>query len=331
MLCVAVAAVAMPAVAYRAAEQRAAPDSADIDLASLAQDGSFTQITLASARVGEFAYRAHGASVLGHDALGGAANFLRTALAQQQAENALAAAQDIRPRLTTAGLRLNTASAGAREKRCLAEAVYYEARSESYRGQIAVAEVVMNRTRSGVYPRTICGVVYQGSERGPRLLGCQFSFTCDGSLRYRPHGRAWAQANRIASEVLEGGHAPMTGRATHYHTVAIRPYWAPSYVETTRVGAHVFYRMPTAAERRTMRPNTRRWTARDVPVLEETLVPPIDVPAVESPGPVVGPAPTAPAVPAVRAPDAGEAAPSVPTPDAGPEPSVAPAPTDREA
>lgn len=141
------------------------------------------------------------------------------------------------------------ATKSAREQRCLAEAIYYEARGESRQGQMAVAEVVANRVRSSLYPNTFCGVVYQGSERN---TGCQFSFTCDGSAAKRPRGAPWREANVIASQVLLGMVNPVTHRATHYHTASIDPYWSASLVETTRIGAHVFYRNPTRQERAVM-------------------------------------------------------------------------------
>ncbi|MBT9444993.1 MAG: cell wall hydrolase [Hyphomonadaceae bacterium] len=157
------------------------------------------------------------------------------------------------------------ATKGAREQRCLAEAIYYEARGESRQGQMAVAEVVANRVRSSLYPNSFCGVVYQGSERN---TGCQFSFTCDGSAAKRPRGAPWREANVIASQVLLGMVNPVTNRATHYHTASIDPYWSASLVETTRIGAHVFYRNPTRHERAVMaaaRAETR--------VAEEVVVP----------------------------------------------------------
>ena len=124
---------------------------------------------------------------------------------------------------------------------CLAQAVYYEARSESEDGQRAVAQVVLNRVRHPAYPNNICGVVYQGSQL---RTGCQFTFTCDGSLRYQPNAFAWARAQRLAAEALAGEVYGPVGTATHYHTTAISPYWAPKLTRTAVVGAHVFYRMP---------------------------------------------------------------------------------------
>lgn len=129
---------------------------------------------------------------------------------------------------------------------CLAEAIYYEARSEPFRGQLAVAQVVMNRTRHSAYPETICGVVYEGSER---YTGCQFSFTCDGSMDREPRGRAWQRSNQIALHAYLGFGADVTRRATHYHTVAVDPHWNDSLMPTRRIGTHIFYRFPTRRER----------------------------------------------------------------------------------
>lgn len=125
------------------------------------------------------------------------------------------------------------------EQRCLAEAVYYEARSETKSGQKAVAEVVINRVKSKHYPNTICGVVYQGAER---TTGCQFTFTCDGSTMREPRGKHWKRSQEVATLTLTGGVKPFTGGATHYHTVAINPVWAPNLRFTKQIGYHKFYR-----------------------------------------------------------------------------------------
>lgn len=122
---------------------------------------------------------------------------------------------------------------------CLTAAVYYEARSEDETGQRAVAQVVLNRVRHYNYPSTICGVVFEGSSR---RTGCQFSFTCDGSLRARREPIAWASSRRVAAEALAGFVEPSVGLATHYHTLAIRPYWSRSLTPVADVGTHRFYR-----------------------------------------------------------------------------------------
>jgi len=128
-----------------------------------------------------------------------------------------------------------------RSLECLAQAVYYEARSESDDGQRAVAQVVLNRVRHPAFPNSVCGVVYQGAER---ITGCQFSFTCDGSMGWAIEPDAWDRARRIAAAALAGAVYRPVGLATNYHTTAIQPYWAPSLVPQTIVGAHIFYRRP---------------------------------------------------------------------------------------
>lgn len=128
-----------------------------------------------------------------------------------------------------------------REHDCLARAIYYEARAEADRGQYAVAEVVLNRVSHPLYPNNVCDVVYEGANR---TTGCQFTFTCDGSERRGPRGRAWTRAQSVAAFALMGEAPAVTGEATHYHADYIRPYWAPSLQRTETIGAHVFYRMP---------------------------------------------------------------------------------------
>lgn len=123
---------------------------------------------------------------------------------------------------------------------CLAQAVYYEAASEGAEGQRAVAQVVLNRLRHPGYPSSICGVVYQGSER---VMGCQFTFTCDGSLLRRPNLAMFAAAKRIAIEALAGRVFALVGHATNYHADYVLPYWAASLDKQVQVGRHIFYRL----------------------------------------------------------------------------------------
>lgn len=125
------------------------------------------------------------------------------------------------------------------EHRCMAEAIYYEARSEPLAGQKAVAEVVMNRIKSKHYPNTVCGVVYQGAER---TTGCQFSFSCDGSTAREPSGVTWERSQDIAALALTKGFKPLTGRATHYHTHDVSPPWSNTLRMTKTIGSHKFYR-----------------------------------------------------------------------------------------
>ena len=126
-----------------------------------------------------------------------------------------------------------------RAQECMAQAIYYEAASESDAGQRAVAQVVLNRVAHPAWPRTVCGVVYQGSERS---TGCQFTFTCDGALARRPSASGWARASRTAREALAGVVYAPVGTATHYHTLAVNPYWASSLDSVGVIGAHIFYR-----------------------------------------------------------------------------------------
>lgn len=122
---------------------------------------------------------------------------------------------------------------------CLTAAVYYEAASESATGQRAVAQVILNRMRHPAYPNSVCGVVFQGSQR---TTGCQFTFTCDGSLRRRPSASGWLRARSVATAALAGYVEPAVGYATHYHTTYVVPYWSGSLTKLRTVGSHIFYR-----------------------------------------------------------------------------------------
>lgn len=127
----------------------------------------------------------------------------------------------------------------ARALQCLSEAVYYEAAREPEVGQAAVAQVVLNRMRHPAYPKSVCGVVYQGAARA---TGCQFTFTCDGSLRWVPEAGLWRRARAVAERALNGYVDRQVGSATHYHAQYVAPYWAPTLVKMTQVGQHIFYR-----------------------------------------------------------------------------------------
>jgi len=127
------------------------------------------------------------------------------------------------------------------QRKCLAEAIYFEARSESRAGQAAVAQVVLNRTLSRLYPNSVCGVVYQNRHR---YKACQFSFACEGkSLRIRD-GRSWSLAVSIAREVLEGRtYLAKVGGSTHYHATYVRPRWANRLKRMKKIGTHIFYKL----------------------------------------------------------------------------------------
>ena len=132
----------------------------------------------------------------------------------------------------------------ARAEQCLTMAIYYEAATEPDDGQRAVAQVVLNRVAHPAYPNTVCGVVFQGSERS---TGCQFTFTCDGSLARRPAAYWWDRANRVARAALSGYVFAPVGLATHYHTLQVHPSWDMSMQPVITVGAHRFFRWPGAA------------------------------------------------------------------------------------
>ena len=128
----------------------------------------------------------------------------------------------------------------AKAERCLANAVYFESRSEPVRGQMAVAQVVMNRVFSGFYPNDVCGVVYQNAGR---YLGCQFTFACDGKRKLINERGAWARANRIAKQTLDGQiYVPEVAKSTHYHAVYVHPNWVREMHRLVRYGEHAFYR-----------------------------------------------------------------------------------------
>jgi spore germination cell wall hydrolase CwlJ-like protein len=159
---------------------------------------------------------------------------------QQNAERAFASApiEAMRPFVLKAGVADRT-----RAVQCLTQAVYYEAAREPLKGQEAVAQVVLNRVRHPAYPKSVCGVVYQGAAKA---TGCQFTFTCDGSLRWRPEPALWARSEAVARRALAGFVDADVGSATHYHAVYVAPYWAPTLTKMTQVGQQIFYRWPGA-------------------------------------------------------------------------------------
>ena len=121
---------------------------------------------------------------------------------------------------------------------CLASAIYYEAGNQDLDGAKAVAQVVLNRVRHPAFPASVCGVVYQGSTR---VTGCQFTFTCDGSLARRPDATGWRRATQLAAAALNGAVYAPVGWATHYHANYVVPYWATSLAKNAVVGSHLFY------------------------------------------------------------------------------------------
>jgi spore germination cell wall hydrolase CwlJ-like protein len=127
----------------------------------------------------------------------------------------------------------------ARAVDCLTAAIYYEAAWETLDGQRAVAQVVLNRMRHPAFPKTVCGVVFQGSNK---TTGCQFSFTCDGAMGRAPNEAAWSRARQVAEAALDGYVMRKVGNATHYHANYVAPYWSPTLLKVTTIGAHIFYR-----------------------------------------------------------------------------------------
>ena len=128
---------------------------------------------------------------------------------------------------------------GGKEWRCLAEALYFEARGETVEGQFAVAEVILNRVSSKRFPNSICGVVNQGTGR---KFACQFTYTCDGRPENIDDPRAWSRVGKVAKAAIAGAPQPLTKGATHYHATWVSPNWARKYTKTYAHGVHIFYR-----------------------------------------------------------------------------------------
>ena len=128
---------------------------------------------------------------------------------------------------------------GGAHWKCLSEALYFEARGETVKGQFAVAEVIMNRVRSARFPDNVCGVINQGT--GKRYQ-CQFTYTCDGNPETINEARAFERVAKVARTVLDGKAPDLTKGATHYHTTAVRPRWSRVYTKTASIGVHIFYR-----------------------------------------------------------------------------------------
>ncbi|MGZ9098225.1 MAG: cell wall hydrolase [Brevundimonas sp.] len=135
--------------------------------------------------------------------------------------------------------RLGGALDASRDLDCLTQAAYYEARGEGREGMRAVTQVVLNRVRHRAFPNSVCGVVFQGAGR---RTGCQFSFTCDGSMRGRVNRAAWDRAREVAASALSGSVHAGVGTATHFHTTGVSPRWRNALVRVNQVGDHIFYR-----------------------------------------------------------------------------------------
>lgn len=134
------------------------------------------------------------------------------------------------------------AAKGGEEWRCLAEALYFEARGESVKGQFAVAEVIMNRVDSPRFPDSVCGVINQGTGR---KYQCQFTYTCDGHAEVIAEPRAFERVGKVAKLILSGAPRELTDGATYYHTKSVRPSWSKKFARTATIGVHYFYRPQT--------------------------------------------------------------------------------------
>jgi spore germination cell wall hydrolase CwlJ-like protein len=142
--------------------------------------------------------------------------------------------------VSPAAYRADASESRDRALACLTSAIYYEAATEPASGQRAVAQVVINRTASAPFPKTICGVIGQGAPNP----GCQFTFMCDGSLARAPDAKLWAGARSIADDALNGYVDLDVGGATHYHADYVVPTWATTMLKLVKVGRHIFYRWP---------------------------------------------------------------------------------------
>ncbi|MEM9578739.1 MAG: cell wall hydrolase [Pseudomonadota bacterium] len=131
------------------------------------------------------------------------------------------------------------AATGGEDLDCLAEALYFEARGETVKGQFAVAEVILNRVKSERFPSSACGVINQGTGK---KYQCQFTYTCDGRKEVINEPRAFDRVAKVARAALDGVAPKVTQGATHYHTTAVKPRWSKVYTKTAAIGTHIFYR-----------------------------------------------------------------------------------------
>lgn len=141
--------------------------------------------------------------------------------------------------LTRSWLAKQPKPSGGEQWRCLTEALYFEARGETVKGQFAVAEVIMNRVKSARFPGSLCSVINQGTGR---KYQCQFTYTCDGYAEVISEPRAYTQVSKVARAVLDGRAPLLTDGATYYHTTAVSPRWSRIFTRTAKIGVHLFYR-----------------------------------------------------------------------------------------
>jgi spore germination cell wall hydrolase CwlJ-like protein len=165
----------------------------------------------------------------------------------------------LKARTVAASGRFGSALDRTRELDCLTQAVYFEARGETPRGQAAVAQVVLNRVKHPAFPKTVCAVVFQGAAG----RSCQFSFACDGSMRHGRETGAWNRARKVAARALSGAALADVGSATHFHTTGVSPGWGPRMLRVAQVGLHVFYRFNPHA--RAFEPGAERASFASLP------------------------------------------------------------------
>jgi spore germination cell wall hydrolase CwlJ-like protein len=180
-------------------------------------------------------------SIGGNSAVSAIASFTSPAAKPEPALNPSALAAYVESGYQPLAKRLEHANA---ERDCLAQAIYHEARGESEVGQLAVANVIVNRARSGKFPSTLCGVVYQNADKGYHR--CQFTFACDGRDDAPGERRAWARSAALAQDVYaefalgeQVGAVP--GSALYYHTTSVNPSWSNTYSAVAQIGSHIFY------------------------------------------------------------------------------------------
>ncbi|MEM6890442.1 MAG: cell wall hydrolase [Pseudomonadota bacterium] len=158
---------------------------------------------------------------------------------QRKSTGALVTPKERPMELSRSWLRAQPQAAGDDDWRCLSEALYFEARGETVKGQFAVAEVILNRVNSRRFPSSACGVINQGTGK---KYQCQFTYTCDGHKEVIREPKAFDQVAKVARIALDGRAPTLTEGATHYHTTAVRPSWARVYQKTATIGQHIFYR-----------------------------------------------------------------------------------------
>lgn len=168
----------------------------------------------------------------------GAANAVEGALAAISGDQVLAT----RGRFTSEAIDDVVVTDRSPEWYCLTEALYFEARGETHAGQVAVAEVILNRVDSQRYPGSICGVAKQGANNG--RAGCQFSFHCDGKKNHVGNKPVFERLGKLAWVMMEGKPRTLTAEALYYHNTSVKPRWARKFVKTARIGDHIFYRRP---------------------------------------------------------------------------------------